>query len=100
MKQDGLLDVIDAVTPWVWHQSASPTADYSALIATLREYVGPGMPLYPGVYVKNSAIGWCPPESVANLIRQATDMYDAGANHPSVRVAVCFLACLRLQRRH
>ena len=99
VKQDGLLDVIDAVTPWVWHQSASATADYSALIATLREYVGPDMPLYPGVYVKNSAIGWCPSESVANLITQTTDMYDAGANHPSVRVAVC-LPCMRVQRRH
>ena len=85
VKQDGLLDVIDVVTPWVWHQSAAATANYSALISTLREYVGPDMPLFPGVYVKNSAIGWCATESVENLITQTATMYDAGANHPSVR---------------
>ena len=91
-KKDGLLDAVDVVTPWVWHQSETTTANYSELVSTLRKYVGPDMPLFPGVYIKNSAIGWCPPESVKNLITQTTTMYDAGDNHPSVR-ALHYFVC-------
>jgi len=36
--------------------------------------------------VKNSAIGWVPPQSVVNILEHATTMYDQGANQPGTLI--------------
>ena len=53
VKKDGLLEVIDAVSPWVWHQSAAATtkANYTALIKTLYSYIPKVMPVFPGAFI-------------------------------------------------
>ena len=70
VKRDGLLEVIGAVSPWVWNQRSATTtpAAYTKVLADLRSYIGPTMPVLPGVYIKNSAVGWIEPAAVANLI--------------------------------
>jgi hypothetical protein len=84
VKEDGLLNVIDVVSPWVWQQSANATADYSNhVIGKLRSYV-PKMSLYAGVYVQNSAEGnpgggvWVDPVSVDHILTQTAELYDRG----------------------
>ena len=45
VKKDGLLDVIDVVSPWVWHQNSAtttPTA-YTSLLVDLKSYIPPTM---------------------------------------------------------
>jgi hypothetical protein len=49
LQKDGLLDVIEAVTPWMWHQPKSEGADYPALLQKLRKQIPANMPVYPGV---------------------------------------------------
>ena len=86
VKTDGLLDVIGAVSPWVWNQRSATTtpAAYTKVLADLRSYIGPTMPVLPGVYIKNSAVGWIEPAAVANLITQTVELYDAGVNFPAI----------------
>lgn len=78
VKKDGLLDLLDVVSPWVWHQNSATTsrATYTQLISTLRSYIAPTIPIVPGIYVKNSAEGWVPPASLSSLIELTTEMYD------------------------
>ena len=84
LRRDGLLDVIDVVSPWVWLQSANRTADYSTrVIEKLRTYV-PNHAIYAGVYVQNSAGGnpgggvWVDPGSVRHILTQTPQLYDRG----------------------
>ena len=84
LRRDGLLDVIDVVSPWVWIQSANRTADYSTrVIEKLRTYV-PHHAIYAGVYVQNSAAGnpgggvWVDPVSVRHILTQTPQLYDRG----------------------
>ena len=74
--------MIDAVTPWMWHQPASEAARYPALLASFRQNLSipASMPLYPGVYVKNSEMGWLTPASVKAALHYTIDMYDQGAS--------------------
>ena len=104
VRDDGLLDLLDVVSPWVWHQNQATTSpsNYTQLIKTLRTYV-PRIPIVPGICecdnasarmrantmrqsltlrcflradVKNSAEGWVPPSSVSSLIELTTEMYN------------------------
>ena len=109
LKNDGLLDVIEAVTPWMWHQPASEGASYPALLQKLRTQIPATMPVCacktartspcthvsciqswippisanrknsadPGVYIKNSAMGWLSPASVNSTINNAIEIYDS-----------------------
>eukprot|EP01046_Picozoa_sp_COSAG06_P039498 COSAG06_NODE_4677_length_4043_cov_3.965264_4_plen_276_part_00 len=83
LKKDGLLEVIDTVSPWVWEQTANATANYSQIIAKLRGYV-PTQLLYPGVYIQNSAEGnpgggvWTDPVGVSHILTQSAKLYDQG----------------------
>ena len=43
-------------------------------------------PVVPGVYIKNSAIGWIEPVAVRNLLTQTAEMYERGANHPATLI--------------
>ena len=61
--------MIEAVTPWMWHQPASEGASYPSLLKKLRAQISPTMPVYPGVYIKNSAMGWLSPASVNDTIQ-------------------------------
>jgi hypothetical protein len=79
LKTDGLLDVIDVVSPWVWKQTASLTSDYATQIIAKVRKLAPTLPLYAGVYIKNSAIGWTDPVSVDHILTQTAELYDQGA---------------------
>lgn len=92
----GLLEVIDAITPWMWHQPASEAAEYPELLASFRhnQSIPSHIPLYPGVYVKNSEMGWLTPASVKDTLHHTIEMYDQGASecHISLYLCVAFFA--------
>ena len=86
LKKDGLLDLIGAVSPWIWQQEDTTAADERNLLATLRTYV-PEIPIYPGVYLTNSAMHWgVKPSTFATMITETIEMYDTGANHPGTLI--------------
>lgn len=78
--------MVGAVSPWIWKQETSTGADERKLLATLRTYM-PDSPIYPGVYLTNSAMHWgVEPATFSGLITETLNMYDAGANHPATLI--------------